>query len=138
MENDISRPDPITFVTLSLSTHYADIVMDLFGQLSGRDDDQGPDLTLMAFQQFLENRQDKGGRFTGAGLGQPHNITTFKNLGDSLILNGGRCFVATGLNTANYLLIKLKLFKLICLSLLCQCRASVTWRCIFSTFAWIR
>ena len=62
--------------------------------------------------QPLQNRQGEGGRFAGAGLGQPHQVTPLENYGDSLLLDGGGSGIANSLNAGDEAPVQRKLFEL--------------------------
>src|SRR5210317_2214191 len=70
-----------------------DILMNLFGQFTGGGDYQGAYASVFTPHQSIEYRQNEYRRFTGAGLGQTHYITTLKYLRNCLSLNRGRSFI---------------------------------------------
>ena len=71
-----------------LAAQDLEFAMNLFGQFTGGSDDQCTDPIAWAIDQPVENGQYKSGRFTRAGLGQPHYIASLHDLGNAFGLNG--------------------------------------------------
>ena len=70
------------------------VVGDLFSQLACRRQHQTAHSARRRFRavlhQRVEQRQTKGQRFAGAGLGKAHHVTAIKRMRNRLRLNRGR------------------------------------------------
>jgi hypothetical protein len=60
----------------------------------------------------LKNREDEGGRFARAGLGQTEDVMRLKNKWNGLLLDGSRRFIAGGLDRRVEARIKVELIKI--------------------------
>ena len=89
----------------------SDRLMNLFGQFTRGADYQGANASVFAPCQSIEHRQNKCRRFTGAGLGQTHYITTIEHRRDCPLLNRGRAFITRRCNTCGNNGKKIKCFK---------------------------
>jgi hypothetical protein len=85
--------------------------MNLFGQFTRGGDYQGANATVLTPHQSIEYRQNECRRFTGAGLGPTHYITTIKDLRDCPNLNRGRGFIPRRCNACGNGGMKIKCFK---------------------------
>jgi hypothetical protein len=85
--------------------------MNLFGQFTGGGDYQGANASVFAPHQSIEYRQNEYRRFTGAGLGQTHDITPLEDLGDCPSLNRGRDFITCRCDACGNGGMKIKCFK---------------------------
>ena len=70
-----------------------DLLVNLFGQLSSGGHDQGTDAAVLMTHQSIQDRQNEGSRFAGAGLSQPHHIATLQDRRDCPSLNRGRDYI---------------------------------------------
>jgi len=97
---------------LGLAAQVAGGLVDLFRQLAGRCHHKDSDLAKRAAGQALQNRQHKGSRFSGAGLGQSQDVTPLEDDGDGLLLNGGRRRIARRPDARVDTRVKGKLFEI--------------------------
>ncbi len=86
--------------------------VNLFGQFTGRSYDQSTDIAFTATGQALQNRQCKSSGLSGAGLGQPHHVTSIEHWRNGLLLNGRRGKIASGLDAAHDLRLKIESLKI--------------------------
>jgi hypothetical protein len=89
-----------------------DGVACLLGKLTGGGEDEGADVAARAVEQTLEDGEDEGGGFAGAGLGKAYQVTTLEGRGDGLELDGGGELVACGVYALHYLRVEVKRLKI--------------------------
>jgi hypothetical protein len=80
-------------VQSGMPSEAVDDVTGLFGQFPRWGDDEGAYGAALAVSQAVQYGQHKGGRFAGAGLGQPDDVTSLKYQADGLFLDRGRLFI---------------------------------------------
>ena len=71
------------------------LCMDLEDQFFGRSQHQCPRLVSLRKLEHLKQREQKGSRLSGAGLGDGNQILSRKQNGDGPLLNGGRFLIAS-------------------------------------------
>ncbi len=69
-------------------------LVNLFRQFTGGGEDEGTDPLRGTTGQALQNWQHEGCGFSRSGLGNTHQVASFKNDGDCLLLDGGGYGVA--------------------------------------------
>ncbi len=83
--------------------------MDLLRQLPRGRDDEGADMTARSPHQTVEDRQGKGRRLPGSGLGQPHDVVPLEDRRYRLLLDGRRREIADGLDPGRDMGVKIEI-----------------------------
>ena len=88
------------------------VLGDLYGQFTGRDDDEAIDLVVaVGGEQPIDNGQQECGRLACAGLCGSDNIFSSQDQGDDLLLYGCRIFISGGVDAFQEAFIQSKFFK---------------------------
>src|SRR5450830_157233 len=78
----------------SLVAQVAEVLGDLLRQFAGWGHDEGTQRTARPSQQAFHDRKCICGRLACSGLGKTHNVTSFHDRGNTLLLDGCGCGIA--------------------------------------------
>ena len=79
---------------LGAGAQVLDCFVDLFGEFTRGGDDQGARAVARTGQEFIQDGQDEGSRFAGAGLGGADQVIPGQGGREGRHLNGGRLDIA--------------------------------------------
>jgi len=74
---------------------------NLGGELAGRGEDESAGAAGRLAEEPVEDREDKGGRLAGTGLGGADHVPPAKDRGDRLALNWSRSLISEAFDRAN-------------------------------------
>ncbi len=86
-------------------------LMDLFGQLTRRRDDERARIPTRTIEQLMEDGQDKGGCLAGACLGGADNVTPAQGSRNGCLLDRRRGLIARVFDPLHQAGIQIKLFE---------------------------
>ena len=108
---DIGAADTNNRIEAEAFRENSEFLVNLEGQFAGRGQDK--DLLFLVADLFVNQRDEKGGCFSGAGVGKTHDVPVIQNMGDDLVLDWGWPLVAGSCESLENCRIELEVGKLV-------------------------